>query len=133
MLRQLTGITLAQEKNPAEKELARFQFDRREILPKSGEPMFDNLWSKHMGRLVEERLSTYVQSESYLRLSDAEKMKRLKDRLIPLRALAKSRTTREMRELGEGERLKAIKEEAIPRRERMYREERRQHREGVRP
>jgi len=128
-LRQVTGITLAQEKNPAEKELARFQFDRKEILPKSGDPLFDNLWSKHMGQLVEERLGAYVTGEAYRRLPDGARMERLRDRLIPLRAIAKGRATREIREMGEGERLKAMKEEAIPRRERLYRDERRQQRE----
>ena len=129
LLRQVTGVTLTSEKNPAEKELGRLQFDRKEILPKSGEPLFDHLWAKHMGQLVEERLVPYVGTDDYQRLGDGAKMKRLRDRLVPLRAIAKGRTRREMLETGEGERLKAIKEEAMPRRERFYREERRRERE----
>ena len=124
LLRQLTGITLGEAKNPAERELARLQFDRREILPRSGDPMLDNLWAKHLGALVEERLAPYVEQPEYEALDPGAKMRRLRQRLVTLRAIAKNRAAREMREAGEGERLKAIREERVPKRERFYREER---------
>ncbi len=102
-------------------------------MPRSGDPMFDNLFAKHLGALVEERLVPYVESVNYQAINDPAKANNLRKRLTTLRAIAVSRTKREMREEGEGERLKQIKEERVPKRERYFREERGQEREEVSP
>ena len=121
-LRQATGLTVVSEKNPLERELDRFQFDRREILgPSTGDPRADNLLAKHMGSLAEERLVPYVATGDYQRLSDAEKMNVLRKRLSAIRAIARGRARRE-----EPEVFKEIKEERRPARERLLREERRE-------
>ena len=43
LLRQVFGLTLAMEKNPAEKELERLGFKPQQIFTSTGDPHFDNL------------------------------------------------------------------------------------------
>ena len=90
-LRQLTGVTVGKEKNPAERELDRLLFTRGEILPSTGNTEADNLIAKYLGPLVESSLSRYVQTSSYQALSDTKKSARLRERLIELRAQARDR------------------------------------------
>lgn len=65
LLRQITGVSLREAPNPAEAELGRLGITRREILPPSGDIIFDRLMAKHMGPLVEKVLSPIVQAPKY--------------------------------------------------------------------
>ena len=49
LARQLTGITVREAKNPAEKELDRLGYKRRDILPYTGNRQADQLMSNYMG------------------------------------------------------------------------------------
>lgn len=70
LLRQITGVSLREAPNPAEAELGRLGFTRREILPPTGDLVFDRLMAKHMGPLVETVLSPIVQSQKYQRIEN---------------------------------------------------------------
>ena len=119
-LRQLTGTMVVSEKNDLERELDRFQFDRREIQgPATGDPAADNLIAKHMGRLAEQSLVPFVASMEYQRRSDPERMDVLRKRLTMIRAQAKAFAQRE-----EPEMFRMIKEERVPARERLLKKER---------
>lgn len=119
-LRQTTGLTVVSEKNALERELDRFQFDRREVQgPSTGDPAADNLIAKHMGRLAEQSVVPFVDSMEYQRHPDGERMNLLRKRLTMIRAQAKAFAQREEPEL-----FKTIKEERVPARERLLRKER---------
>ena len=75
--RQLTGITVREQKNPAEKEFDRLGLRRRDILPYTGDKQADQLMSKYMGPVVENVVSRVVISPSYQKLSNP-----LKERVI---------------------------------------------------
>lgn len=70
LLRQLTGVSLRQAPNPAETELGRLGFTRREILPPTGDIVFDRLMAKNLGPLVENILSKVVQAPKYQSLTN---------------------------------------------------------------
>ena len=123
-LRQATGLTVVSEKNAAEKELDRLQFQRNEILPSTGNPEADNLIAKHMGPLTEVRLVPFVESERYRRMTDAEKMDALAKRLRPIRMIARARARAEDRQL-----FREVKEERVPGRRRLLLEERARRRQ----
>ena len=73
LTRQLTGATVREEKNPAEREFDRLGFKRRDILPYSGNAVVDQTRAKYMGKPVEIMVSTLVQSDFYKSKSNAEK------------------------------------------------------------
>ena len=117
-LRQLTGLSLRGEKNPAEAELDRLGFSFTEISRPTGEPTADRLITKNLGPLIEERLSRVVESKSYQRLSDAAKGERIRQLLIKLRGIARKRAKRENPKI-----FKQLKERRVPKRRRRFLEE----------
>jgi hypothetical protein len=76
LARQLTGITVSEEKNPAEKELDRLGFKRRDILPYTGDQIADQLNAKYLGPVLEKVVSAVVQPRK--RNCDERNFKRIK-------------------------------------------------------
>ena len=89
LLRQLTGVTVTEEKNPAEAEFDRLGLKRRDILPYTGDRNADQLISKYMGPIVEERVSELVDSDVYKELSNSKKLLVIREVLKPIRKIAK--------------------------------------------
>jgi hypothetical protein len=118
LLRQLTGLSLRSEKNPLERELDRLGFEYREILPSTGEPRADRLIAKHMGELVEGTLVRVVQTQSFQRLTDAQKGEVLRQALGRVRQAARRRA-----EADEPSLFRQLKLESLPRRQREVLEE----------
>lgn len=118
LLRQLTGISLRQEKNPLERELDRLGFKRQEILPSTGIPEADQLIAKRMGEAAERLLVPVVASQGFARLTDAQKGEVLRRALTHVRASARRLAEREDPRLFQRLRL-----ESLPRRQRGVLEE----------
>jgi hypothetical protein len=86
--RQLTGITVIEEKNLAEREFDRLGFKTRDILPYSGNPIVDQTRAKYMGPYVEKVIGKLVSGEGYLNLSNAKKELALRTALKVIRSSA---------------------------------------------
>ncbi|MDA1056690.1 MAG: hypothetical protein O3A58_02525 [Proteobacteria bacterium] len=86
--RQLTGITVIEEKNLAEREFDRLGFKTRDILPYSGNPIVDQTRAKYMGPYVEKVIGKLVSEEGYLNLSNAKKELALRTALKVIRSSA---------------------------------------------
>ena len=80
LLRQITGLSLEERKNYAEKELNRLQFDWVEVAPRRTlDPEIDNEARRLQGEFIEKVLSNEVVSPSYQSLpDDARKRKYLR-------------------------------------------------------
>ena len=71
LLRQITGLSLEERKNYAEKELNRLQFDWVEVAPRRTlDPEIDNEARRLQGEFIEEVLSNEVVSPSYQAIPD---------------------------------------------------------------
>ena len=71
LLRQITGLSLEERKNYAEKELNRLQFDWVEVAPRRTlDPEIDNEARRLQGEFIEKVLSNEVVSPSYQALPD---------------------------------------------------------------
>ena len=88
LVRQLTGATVREEKNIAEREFDRLGFKRRDILPYSGNPVVDQARAQSMGPIVEEIISKIVQSEGYQSQDNAVKNLILRKSLVEIRSAA---------------------------------------------
>jgi hypothetical protein len=88
LTRQLSGITVREEKNDAEREFDRLGFKMRDILPYSGNERVDQTRAKYIGPLVESTISPFVKSEGYLKLSNAKKELALRTVLKEIRGAA---------------------------------------------
>ena len=86
LARQLTGITVREAKNPAEKELDRLGFKRRDILPYTGDRQADQLVSKYIGPVVENVISRLVVAPAYQQLNNPTKAEVMKAALREIRA-----------------------------------------------
>lgn len=73
LTRQLTGATVREEKNTAEREFDRLGFKRRDILPYSGNAIVDQTRAKYMGKPVEIMVGALVESDFYKSKTNAEK------------------------------------------------------------
>lgn len=73
LLRQVTGVSKKDPKNPLEKELDRLGFERRDVLTGSGDRELDSQYAKAMGVVSEQFLVPIVESDGYKRLSDTVK------------------------------------------------------------
>lgn len=73
ILRQLTGITVREEKNDAEREFDRLGFKMRDILPYSGNPRVDQTRAKYIGPIVENFVVEVVNTDGYKNLTNAQK------------------------------------------------------------
>jgi hypothetical protein len=73
LTRQLTGVTVRQQKNIAEKEIDRLGLKRRDILPYTGNAQADQLLAKYMGPVVENVVSRAVISPKYQSLDNPNK------------------------------------------------------------
>lgn len=87
--RQLTGITVREEQNPAEREFDRLGYKMRDIRPYSGDKRADELVDKYMGPIVEKIISPLVSSHFYKKKTNSQKDKYLRDALQEVRAIAK--------------------------------------------
>lgn len=95
LARQLTGITVGEEKNPAEIELDRLGFKRRDILPYTGDKIIDQANARYLGPLVENVVSILVESEEYQKLNNPAKELVMRDVLKDLRSTAKDYSVQE--------------------------------------
>ena len=73
LLRQATGVTRGGPKNALEKELDRLGFERREILPSTGDKELDAKYAGVMGAVSERVLVPLIESEKFRGLTDAVK------------------------------------------------------------
>ena len=73
LTRQLTGITVREERNDAEREFDRLGFKMRDILPYSGNEKVDQTRAKYMGPLVESTIPKIVNTPEYLNLDNETK------------------------------------------------------------
>ena len=73
LLRQVTGVSQSGPKTSVEKELDRLGFERREVLPATGDKETDREYTRAMGIASERVLNPLVESEGYQGLSDAMK------------------------------------------------------------
>lgn len=89
LARQLTGITVREAKNPAEKELDRLGFKRRDILPYTGDKQADQIMSKYIGPVVENVISRLVISPTYQKLNNPTKELVMREALKEIRAEVK--------------------------------------------
>lgn len=87
--RQLSGITVREEKNPAEKEFDRLGFKRRDIVPYSGNKEADNILATYMGPIVEFYVPQIIQSDFYQSLNNPQKEIFLKEELRKMRTTAR--------------------------------------------
>jgi hypothetical protein len=118
LLRMLTGINVAEPLNAAETELARLGFQRKEIIPPSGDIPYDIALTKKMGPLVEKVIGRIVESPNYQALSNKQKSFVLSRLLKAIRSSSLKQIKQEKPEL-------AIRRmyERIPKRQRMMIEE----------
>ena len=89
LTRQLTGVTVREAKNPAEKEIDRLGLKRRDVLPYTGDRQADQLLAKHMGQPVELLISELVVSDYYKNLNNPSKEAIMREVLREIRADAK--------------------------------------------
>ena len=88
LVRQLTGATVREEKNAAEREFDRLGFKRRDILPYSGNAVVDQTRAKYLGPLVEKVIPVIIQSEQYQSASNELKSTILRKTLKEIRSAA---------------------------------------------
>ena len=88
LVRQLTGATVREEKNAAEREFDRLGFKRRDILPYSGNAVVDQTRAKYLGPYVEKFIPVIIQSEQYQSASNQVKSAILRKTLTKLRSAA---------------------------------------------
>ena len=88
LVRQLTGATVREEKNIAEKEFDRLGFKRRDILPYSGNAIVDQTRAEYLGPLVERIMPIIIQSKQYQSASNEMKTVILRKTLTELRSAA---------------------------------------------
>lgn len=118
LLRQLTGITVQQPKNPAEAELDRLGFSFQEIQPSTGNNTADQLISKYMGKMVENVIGKFVQQPGYQRLSNAQQGEMVRQMLNRVRAIARRQAIAENPQL-----FLDIRQQRQPRRKRRANKE----------
>jgi hypothetical protein len=88
LVRQLTGATVREEKNAAEREFDRLGFKRRDILPYSGNAVVDQTRAKYLGPYIEKSIPVIIQSEQYQSASNQVKSAILRKTLTKLRSAA---------------------------------------------
>lgn len=88
LTRQLTGATVREEKNAAEREFDRLGYKRRDILPYSGNAVVDQTRAEYLGPLIETVIPVLVQSEQYQSKTNQEKNVLLRQSLKLLRDAA---------------------------------------------
>ncbi len=88
LTRQLTGATVREEKNIAEREFDRLGYKRRDILPYSGNAVVDQTRAEYLGPLIETVIPVLVQSEQYQSKNNQEKNVLLRQSLKLLRDAA---------------------------------------------
>ena len=88
LTRQLSGATVREEKNIAEREFDRLGYKRRDILPYSGNAIVDQTRAEYLGPLIETVIPVLVQSEQYQSKNNQEKNVLLRQSLKLLRDAA---------------------------------------------
>ena len=86
---------MREAKNPAEKELDRLGFKRRDILPYTGDKIIDQANARYLGPLVEIVVSNLVQTEEYQKLNNPGKEIIMRDVLKTLRSTVKDYSVQE--------------------------------------
>ena len=88
LARQLTGITVIEEKNVAEREFDRLGYKMRDILPYSGNRKVDQTRAKYLGEWVEKAIAPAISSPGYQGLTNAQKNFLLREMLKTARGSA---------------------------------------------
>lgn len=113
-VKQVTGLGIKEPKNPAERELDRLGFARGEISPSTGNPEADRLINKHLGPMVEQVASAFVETDFYQDATNEVKGGLLREVMLGLRHQAVNAARQENPEL-----MLKIHLEGIPRRRRQ--------------
>jgi hypothetical protein len=103
--RQLTGISSRPAMTPAQEEVERKGLTGK-LYSSSGNREWDQLVSKHMGPLMDDRISEYVQRPSYLQMDEATQLMRLTERIGKFKQRAENLARRESPELYKASRRK---------------------------
>ena len=75
----LTGMTFKDPKNALENALDKYAFSRSDILPSSGNKLWDRIMAQQMGEQIEaDRLPEYVASDSFQRMTPENQQKTLR-------------------------------------------------------
>ena len=88
LTRQLTGATVREEKNAAEREFDRLGFKMRDILPYSGNSIVDQTRAMVMGEVVEKSVPILIESDFYQSQTNEFKKVILKSYLQKIRKAA---------------------------------------------
>lgn len=88
--RQLTGATVREAKNPAEREFDRLGYKMRDIRPYTGDRKADRMIDKYMGPIVENIIAPLVETKFYKDKSNAQKDAYLRKALQEVRSVAKT-------------------------------------------
>lgn len=88
--RQLTGVTVREAKNPAEREFDRLGYKMRDIRPYTGDRKADRMIDKYMGPIVENIIAPLVETKFYKDKSNAQKDAYLRKALQEVRSVAKT-------------------------------------------
>ena len=107
--RQLTGLTVREAKNPAEKELDRLGLLRRDILPYTGDKMLDEEAAKYMGPIVEKAITQLIELDRYKELNNEAKQVAIREALKDIREVVMLKVQSE-----NPERYAALKTKRLP-------------------
>lgn len=110
LLKQLTGLLVADKQNPLEQELARLHFTPQEIYTGTRSPEADILVKKFMGQLSEESLIPLVQSPGYRESDDPTKGVLLANALKVIRRQARAMARASAPEVFEELRRKGLRQ-----------------------
>jgi hypothetical protein len=89
-VRQLTGVTVREAKNAAEREFDRLGYKMRDIRPYTGDRKADRMIDKYMGPIVENIIAPLVETKFYKDKSNAQKDAYLRKALQEVRSVAKT-------------------------------------------
>lgn len=88
MMRQLTGLTVGEQRNPAEREFERLGLKTKDIRPYTGSRKADMIMDEMLGPMVENIISPIVESERYQSQSNVRKRVEISGLLTKIRAAA---------------------------------------------
>lgn len=89
LLTQVTGLSFAAPKNPAEKELDRLGFESREIFRSTGIPELDRAYKDKLAVSIGYKLSNIIETPAYQSMNDSFKSIIIKQSLEKFKAEAK--------------------------------------------
>ena len=86
VVRQLTGVSLSPKISDYESEISRFGFLRKDWLVSTSIPEFDNIVARETGRLAEDIINPFVESQEYKGMTEGEKEATLQSVMSKIRS-----------------------------------------------